>query len=68
MTRAEAIYRQSANRVVETAINARSEGREAYSTYVSGYDLAKHYRNEVVPIRKTHSDELLLRHIGVRGG
>lgn len=65
VARAEAIYLQSANRVAETAINARSEVRESYSAYVSGYDLAKHYRDEVVPVRKTISDELLLRYNGM---
>ncbi|MFB9125057.1 TolC family protein [Paraburkholderia dipogonis] len=65
VSRAEAIYMQSANRVAGTAVNARSEVREAYSTYLSGYDLAKHYRDEVVPLRKTISDELLLRYNGM---
>ncbi|MCP2090570.1 UNVERIFIED_ORG: outer membrane protein TolC [Paraburkholderia sediminicola] len=65
VARAEAIYLQSANRVAETAINARSEVRESYSAYVTDYDVAKHYRDEVVPIRKTISDELLLRYNGM---
>ncbi|MFL9889371.1 TolC family protein [Paraburkholderia sp. RL17-383-BIF-A] len=65
VARAEAIYMQSANRVAETAINARSEVRESYSAYVTNYDVAKHYRDEVVPIRKTISDELLLRYNGM---
>lgn len=65
VARAEAIYLQSVNRVAETAINARSEVRESYSAYVSDYDVAKHYRDEVVPIRKTISDELLLRYNGM---
>ncbi|MGQ7934007.1 TolC family protein [Paraburkholderia sp. D1E] len=65
VARAEAIYLQSTNRVAETAINARSEVRESYSAYVTDYDVAKHYRDEVVPIRKTISDELLLRYNGM---
>lgn len=65
VARAEAIYMQSVNRVAETAINARSEVRESYSAYVIDYDVAKHYRDEVVPIRKTISDELLLRYNGM---
>ncbi|MFM0015767.1 TolC family protein [Paraburkholderia sediminicola] len=65
VARAEAIYMQSTNRVAETAINARSEVRESYSAYVTDYDVAKHYRDEVVPIRKTISDELLLRYNGM---
>jgi len=65
VARAEAIYMQSVNRVAEAAINARSEVRESYSAYVTDYDVAKHYRDEVVPIRKTISDELLLRYNGM---
>jgi outer membrane protein TolC len=65
VARAEAIYMQSVNRVAETAINARSEVRESYSAYVTDYDVAKHYRDEVVPLRKTISDELLLRYNGM---
>jgi outer membrane protein TolC len=65
VARAEAIYMQSVNRVAETAINARSEVRESYSAYVTDYDIAKHYRDEVVPLRKTISDELLLRYNGM---
>ncbi|MFL9964627.1 TolC family protein [Paraburkholderia sediminicola] len=65
VARVEAIYMQSVNRVAETAINARSEVRESYSAYVTDYDVAKHYRDEVVPIRKTISDELMLRYNGM---
>jgi outer membrane protein TolC len=56
---------QSANQLAQTAIDARSEVRESYSAYVTSYDVAKHYRDEVVPLRKTISDELLLRYNGM---
>ena len=56
---------QSVNRLAETAVNARSEVRASYSDYVSMYDLAKHYRDEVVPLRKKISEELLLRYNGM---
>ena len=65
IARAEAIYMQSVNRLAETAVNARSEVRASYSDYVSMYDLAKHYRDEVVPLRKKISEELLLRYNGM---
>jgi len=65
VARAEAIYMQSANRLAQTATDARSEVRESYSGYVTSYDVAKHYRDEVVPIRKTISDEMLLRYNGM---
>ena len=62
---AEATYMQSFNRAAEVAINARSEVRESYSAYRTAYDLAKHYRDEVVPLRKRISDENLLRYNGM---
>ena len=60
--RAEATYRQAMHRTAEVAINARSEVRESYSAYRSSYDLARHYRDEVVPLRKRISEENLLRY------
>jgi outer membrane protein TolC len=63
--RAEAIYMQSVHRTADTAVRARSEVREAYSAYRTFYDLARHYRDEVVPLRKKISDEVLLRYNGM---
>jgi outer membrane protein TolC len=63
--RAEATYMQAANRVAEVATNARSEVRESHSAYRTTYDLAKHYRDEVVPLRKRISEENLLRYNGM---
>ena len=63
--RAEATYMQAVNRTAEVAVNARSEVREAYSAYRTSYDLAKHYRDEVVPLRKRISEENLLRYNGM---
>lgn len=63
--RAQAIYLQSAERVREVAVKARSEAREAYHGYRTSYDLARHYRDEVVPLRKFISDEVLLRYNGM---
>ncbi|MFZ4874672.1 TolC family protein [Janthinobacterium sp. Mn2066] len=63
--RAQALYEQSMHRTADTAIRARSEVREAYSGYRTAYDLARHYRDEVVPLRKTISHEVLLRYNGM---
>lgn len=65
VARAEALYMQSANKLAQTAVDARSEVRESYVAYVTNYDIAKHYRDEVVPLRKTISDEMLLRYNGM---
>ena len=56
---------QAVNRTAAVALNARSEVRESYSAYRTAYDLAKHYRDEVVPLRKRISDENLLRYNGM---
>lgn len=63
--RAEAVYMQAVNRFAETAVNARSEVRESYAGYLTAYELARHYRDEIVPLRKTISDENLLRYNGM---
>ena len=65
VARAEATYMQAMHRAAQTAIGARSEVRESYSAYRTAYDLAKHYRDEVVPLRKRISEENLLRYKGM---
>jgi outer membrane protein TolC len=65
VARAEATYRQALQRTAEVAVNARSEVREAYSAYRTAYDIAKHYREEIVPLRKKIADENLLRYNGM---
>ncbi|MCW5642721.1 MAG: TolC family protein [Rhodoferax sp.] len=63
--RSRAVYLQSVSQVQETAVNARSEAREAYFAYRTAYDLARHYRDEVVPLRKFIGEEMLLRYNGM---
>lgn len=63
--RAQSTYMQSVARVRQAAINARSEAREAYHGYRTAYDVAVHYRDEVVPLRKFISDETVLRYNGM---
>ncbi len=65
LARAESIYMQSVQRVAEIATNARSEVRETYAAYRIAYDNAKHYRDEIVPLRKKISEEILLRYNGM---
>ena len=59
---AEQTYMQAVNRLLEKAVNVRSEARDAYRVYRSTYDIARHYRGEVLPLRKIISDETLLRY------
>jgi outer membrane protein TolC len=65
VARAEATYMQSVQRASEVAVNARSQVRESYTAYRTTYDLARHYRDEVVPLRKRISEEALLRYNGM---
>ena len=65
VARAERLYMQAVNRTIETAVEARSEVRETYSAYRTAFDLARHYRDEIVPLRKRISEEVLLRYNGM---
>jgi outer membrane protein TolC len=62
---AEFLYMQSVDRAAEVATDAQSEVREAYSAYRSTFQLARQYRDEVVPLRKQISDENQLRYNGM---
>ena len=65
VARAEHTYMQAVNRAADIAVKARSEVREAYGAYRTAFDLARHYRDEVVPLRKRISEENLLRYNGM---
>jgi outer membrane protein TolC len=65
VARAEALYLQAVSRVAQTAVDAESELREAYTAYRTAYDTARHYREEIVPLRKKISEETLLRYNGM---
>ena len=65
VARAQAIYMQSVARAAEVAVNAQSEVREAYQAYRTTYDIAKRYRDEIVPLRKRIADEKQLRYNGM---
>ena len=65
VARAEALYMQAVGRVAETAVNARSEARAGYRGYRASYDVARHYRDHVIPLRKQIASETLLRYNGM---
>jgi len=55
-------YMRALNRLAAKAVNARSEARIAYETYRGTYDIAKFYRDRVLPLRQTVSKEIALRY------
>jgi outer membrane protein TolC len=65
VARAEGVYMQAVHRVAQAAVTARSEARETYLDYRSAYDVAAHYRDTVIPLRKRISQEVLLRYNGM---
>ena len=55
-------YMAALNRLAARAVNARSEARIAYETYRGTYDIAKFYRDRVLPLRGIVSREIALRY------
>lgn len=65
VARAEASYMQLVNRTAQMVGNAQSEIRAAHYHYAATYEIAKQYRDEVVPLRKKILDENQLRYNGM---
>jgi outer membrane protein TolC len=65
VAQAQAVYMQALHRAADTAIQARSEVREAYGAYRTAWDIARHQREEVVPLAARISEENLLRYNGM---
>lgn len=55
----------AANRYDATVRGASSQLREGYSAYRTAYDIARHYRDEIVPLRQAMADENVLRYNGM---
>jgi outer membrane protein TolC len=55
----------AANRLDATLRAAQSTLRESYSAYRTTYDIARHYRDEILPLKQTIADENVLRYNGM---
>lgn len=66
--RAQASYAQALAKIQMTAVTARSEAREAWHSYRTAHDLARHYRDEIVPLRQFINDQTLLQYNGMLVG
>jgi outer membrane protein TolC len=53
---------EAVHRLTEKAVNVRSEAGDAYRAYRSTYDIAVHYRDQVLPLRQIITDETMLRY------
>ena len=66
--RRDALNAQSlaaANRYDAAVRGASSQLREGYSAYRTAYDIARHYRDEIMPLRRFMADENVLRYNGM---
>lgn len=61
----QAEYMAAFNRVAQSGVDASSQVRQQYGAYRSAFDLARHYRDEIVPLRKAISDEVQLKYNGM---
>lgn len=64
----QAAYLAALNRAAQTAVDAESQVREQYAAYRTAYDIANHYRLEILPLRKAIADETLLKYNGMLVG
>jgi outer membrane protein TolC len=65
LKRAEAAYMLAAHQLAQMAVNIRSEARAAHASYIGTYQIARHYRDAVLPLRQTIEDEALLSYNGM---
>jgi len=65
VVQAQALYMQALNQTAQVAVNARSEVREAYQGLLLAHDIARQYRDEVVPNARRISEQNLLRYNGM---
>ncbi|WP_119153907.1 TolC family protein [Caldimonas tepidiphila] len=52
----------------QVQLETASQLRERYHAWRSAHDIARHYRDELVPLRKTIAEEMLLRYNGMLVG
>jgi hypothetical protein len=58
-------YQATVLRARQILLDAQSQTTEAYGAYRTAYDVARHYRDEIVPLRKNIAEENLLRYNGM---
>lgn len=63
--RSSEMYMQAVNRLMEKAVNVRSEARAAYLTYRGRYDVAQQFQNKILPLRRTINEQAQLEYNGM---
>jgi len=63
--KARFVFEQSQAQAQSVAISAASQAREALQTYRSYWDIARHYEEVLIPLRRRISEERLLNYNGM---
>ncbi|MFD1341492.1 TolC family protein [Litorisediminicola beolgyonensis] len=63
--RGELAYMRAAHELAQMAINARSEARAAHAAVTGKYNVARHWRDEVLPLRRVIDEEALKSYNGM---
>jgi outer membrane protein TolC len=58
-------FMKALDEYAEMGITVRSQVRNAYDAYRTSYDIAKHYRDEIMPLRKQIGEEMAYRYNGM---
>ena len=64
-SRAQSTYMAAFYRTAQLTVDASSQVRDGYGAYRTAYDISKHYRDEIVPLRKSIAEENVLRYNGM---
>ena len=64
-SRAKSTYMAAFYRTAQLTVEANSQVRETYAAYRTAYDISRHYRDEIVPLRKSIAEENVLRYNGM---
>ncbi len=62
---ASAAVQASVARLRQVAVDAGSQVNESYHAYRTAYEIARHYRDEIVPLRKRIAEENVYRYNGM---
>lgn len=65
LRKAELAYMRAANLLAEKAVNVRSQARSAHVAYKAGFEIARHFQNEIMPLRAKIEEESLLTYNGM---
>ncbi len=58
-------YSRAAHELAQAAVNARSEARSAHAEVTGTYSIARHWRDEVLPLRREIDNEALKSYNGM---